>query len=451
MPVSHDVVIPMIGMTMKEGTVVDWLVPGGSFVEPGVALFTVETDKLQVDVTAEAAGVLEHLVDAGSTLPVGALVGRILEADSIGDQVASGTEPSVDAPAASVLGKAGFVPASPKAKSTARSLGVDIASIPGSGPGGRVLHGDVVAHHRVVSGDAGQRTTPLVRRLVNALRMDLARISGSGVGGSVTMSDVERTLAEVIGEAATESTPLVFESGTKRHGLTGMRRVVGDRLTSSLRDTAQFTVTMDVPADALISALRMIGAVWAAEGRLVPGITDVISMAAVRTLTDHPDLNSRLEGTELVTPDTVHLGMAVALAEGLVVPVIRSADRLDLELLAGATRRIAEDARTGRLLPEDLAGSTFTVSSLGREGVHSFTPILNPPNVAILGIGSIRDGVRIADEALVPMRELTLSLTVDHRVVDGVPAAAFLRAVRDLLQAPLTLLGGRKPAGTQTP
>jgi pyruvate dehydrogenase E2 component (dihydrolipoamide acetyltransferase) len=219
----------------------------------------------------------------------------------------------------------------------------------------------------------------------------------------------------------------------------GMRKVIAERMHASLQEMAQLTMAMEVTMDEAVKLRAALVAEWAPEG-VKPSYTDLVIKAVAKALVLHPLLNATLRPGEIELLPQVHVGMAVALDEGLVVPVIRDADVLPLKDLAAASTRLADAARSGTLGLDDMAGATFSVTALGMAGVDFFTPIINPPNVAILGVGRIREGLAWDGDRPVKQHQMTLSLTIDHRAVDGAPGAAFLNTVRELLEAPYRLL-----------
>ena len=219
----------------------------------------------------------------------------------------------------------------------------------------------------------------------------------------------------------------------------GMRKVIAERMYASLQETAQLTMDMDVAMDDCVKLRSQLIEEWAGDG-VRPSYTDIVMKAAAKALLDHPRMNAQFLGTEMNLRGEVHVGMAVALEEGLVVPVLRHVDQIGLKEIAQASSRLAGLARDGKLGLDDMAGGTFTVSTLGMFGVDSFTPILNPPEVGILGVNRLRDDVRWEGERPVRQKAMTLSLTWDHRALDGAPAAQFLASVRDYLEAPFRLL-----------
>lgn len=387
------------GMTMDEGTVEEWYVADGDRVEPGDMLYRLETEKVNLDVDAEAAGTVKHLVPAGTTRKPGDVIGLLYADDEKIPEVLPTPEPKHDIaaandprpddkpqrPAEKPKRTGGRIAASPVARKLAAELGVDLADVDGTGPKGRITKEDVQA-----AADAG------------------GAAAGGLPAGSVTP-------------------------------LGGMRRTIAERMHGSLRDTAQLTMDMEVAMDDAVKLRRDLVAEWAPEG-IRTTYTDLVLAAATKALCQHPAMNSTLRKDSLVRFDAVHIGLAVALDEGLIVPVIKDAQAKSLKELATVSAQLASRARDGTLTLDEVEGGTFTVTSLGMYGVDTFTPILNPPQAGILGVGRIYEGVRWDADTAVRASLLRLSLTWDHRVLDGAPAAAFLAAVRDYLEAPYRLL-----------
>lgn len=447
-----DVLIPKLGMTMTEGTVAEWLVPDGAHVRAGDIVYRLETEKIEFQVEAEADGILRHAVPAGTTLPPGAVVGWILApgeappagapAAPPGDAAAAGAGPVPPPPPAE-----GRLPASPAARRLAAELGVPLEAVLGTGPGGRITEDDVRRAHAALGAAAAApaqsaeppAATPVARALARELGVDLAAVRGTGPGGRITKEDVEAAAARPAPAAPSPAPAAPAPAAGERIPLRGMRRTIADRMHRSLQEMAQLTLGMRVRMDEALRLREQLIAEWQPEG-IRPSITDLVIRAAAKALRRHPALNARVEADAIVLEPAVHIGMAVALDAGLVVPVIRGADALSLRDLARETSRLAEAARAGTLGLDDYAGQTFSVTSLGMAGVEFFTPIINPPNVAILGIGRIVDDTAWEGDRPVRARSLTLSLTIDHRAVDGAPGAAFLAEVRDLLESPYRLL-----------
>lgn len=452
-----DVLIPKLGMTMTEGTVAEWLVPDGAAVRTGDVVYRLETEKIEFQVEAEADGILRHAVPAGTTLPPGAVVGWILapgEAPPTADAPAPALAPAAaDAPApVAPAPPPDRLPASPASRRLAAELGVPLETVLGTGPGGRITEADVRRAHAARTAASGAPlspppppagpppATPVARALARELGVDLASVTGTGPGGRITKEDVEAAAAARPAAPVSPSpgrAPAPYPS--ERIPLRGMRKTIADRMHRSLQEMAQLTLGMRVRMDEALRLRDQLIAEWQAEN-IRPSITDLIIRATAKALRQHPALNARVEADAIVIEPAIHIGIAVALEAGLVVPVIRNADTLDLRTLAQETARLAAAARAGTLGLDDYAGQTFSVTSLGMAGVEFFTPIINPPNVAILGVGQVVDDVRWDGDRPLRARSLTLSLTIDHRAVDGAPGAAFLATVRDLLESPYRLL-----------
>lgn len=390
------VVMPKLGLSMKTGVISSWKAADGTSVKAGQTLFVVETEKVNMEIAAEADGVLRRLESEGSNVVPGHLIGYILA-------------PGDDLPAASVPAAPGAPPAPPPSRDGATAAAPHSAL-------------------RVVA-------SPVARKLAEQLGVDLATIVGTGPGGRVIKEDVEATVAS-------GNTPEAPQQGTApstRQAMNGMRQAIARRMTESLQTTAQLSMGTEAVADALLE-LQTELASQTEDDAAAPGIVDIIIFAVVRALAAHPRLNARIEGDEILEIADVHLGFAVALPDGLVVPVVKSAQLLRLSELSRCRRALAAAARAGTLGLDDLSGSTFTLTSLGHRPIRWFTPILNPPEAAILGVGQIYDGPRSVDGQLVPTPLLPLSLTVDHRLVDGAPAADFLSELVANIEKPLRLL-----------
>jgi pyruvate dehydrogenase E2 component (dihydrolipoamide acetyltransferase) len=452
---ATEVLIPKLGMTMTEGTVAEWRIPDGGEVQAGEIIYKLETEKIEFEVEAEVAGTVRHLVPEGSTLNPGAVVAYILSPGEVmpaGLPSGATAPPTRDktvpsAPVARTALEGGRVAASPAARRLATVAGLDINAIPGTGPGGRVTEADVVAAKSMPASTTPANpardilASPLARRLAEQLGVELGRVNGTGPGGRITKEDVE---------ASATASPVPFQvssaaaSASPRHGgdlipLRGMRKVIAERMHASLQEMAQLTMAMEVSMDEAVKLRTALLEEWATEG-VRPGYTDLVIKAVARALRRHPRLNATVTGRGIELLAEIHVGVAVALDDGLVVPVIRNADELPLRDISAESSRLAAAAREGKLGLDDMAGGTFSVTALGMAGIDFFTPVINPPNVAILGVGRIRDAVRWEGDRPLRCQQMTLSLTIDHRAVDGAPGAAFLADVRDMLQSPYRLL-----------
>ena len=399
--------IPKVGMTMEEGELVRWLVPDGTAVARGQPIFEMETEKVELEVEADDEGVLKQLVDEGTTLPPGAIVACLLgpgESEvpqEIRDQVAAqrGERSAAASPGA------GAAPAG-------------VASSPAP-PAARPAGGRVLA-------------TPIARRLAAEQGIELASVTGTGPNGRITESDVRAAAA---GEGAA---PAELAAGAETIAYSGRRRTIGQHMQTSLQSMAQLTLSAEARVDEARSMLHDLNREWRAE-RVVATLTALVVRACALALREHSHLNARLDGDRIVIEPQVNVGLAVDLDEGLMVPVVREADELSLQEVARSIADLTERARGGSLSVDDMTGATFTVTSLEGFAVDAFTPVINPPQAAILGVGRVRDVAVFEGSSVERGRATTLSLTFDHRVVDGAPAARFLGRVVELLEDPAAL------------
>ena len=453
------VILPKLGMTMVEGTITEWYQQSGDAVQTGDLLFAFETEKVNYDVQAEAEGRLHILVAATETVDAGTVVAQILAAGEEPAPVAAPAAAPSPAAAASAptpvaapapdADAAGGAPssagrASPAVKRLAASHGLDLATIRGSGVGGRILRTDVeeaaAAAAAAPPAPAGPvKASPAAKRLAREHDLDLAGLTGSGPGGRIVVEDVEAALAAAAAAAATAAAPAPADAETFPYR--GMRRTIGGRMHASLQEMAQLTMATDVDMTRAVALRRELLDLWADRG-LRPTYTDFVIKAAALALRGHPRLNAELRDDTIVLHPQIHVGFAVALDEGLIVPVTRDTDALPLDELAPISADLALRARERRLGADDLTGGTFTVTSLGMYGIDVFTPIINPPQAAILGVGRIseRPVFRGGSNDVERRSFMTLSLTIDHRVVDGAPAAEFLRDVKGILERPSQLI-----------
>ncbi|MDH3644637.1 MAG: 2-oxo acid dehydrogenase subunit E2 [Gammaproteobacteria bacterium] len=454
-----EIYLVKVGMNMTEGVVEEWYIPDGGTVEVGELVYRLETEKVNLDVDAEVAGTVKHVVEEGVTMKPGDVVGYVFAPDEpIPDDLMLGaaipaTEPTPTAPAAPVAaapavaasatrGEGDRILSSPAARRLAGELGLDIAGLAGTGPGGRIIEADVNAASIAgvsagVSGERGGRSSPMARKVARELGVDLANVTGTGPGGRITKDDVEAAAkapapaAQPVAAAAARADEVV--------PIRGMRKTIASRMHESLQTMAQLTMDMDVIMDDAVKLRGQLIEEWEDEG-IRPSYTDLVIRAAAKALEKHPLMNSIFGETEMTLLGEVNVGMAVALEEGLIVPVIRNANVLSMKALAHESTRLAAATRDGNLTPDDLQGGTFTVSALGMFGVDAFTPIINAPQVGILGVNRLRDDVAWDGAVPVKRQAMRLSLTWDHRAIDGAPAAQFLSTIRDLLQAPYRLL-----------
>jgi pyruvate/2-oxoglutarate dehydrogenase complex dihydrolipoamide acyltransferase (E2) component len=450
--VAVEVLIPKLGLTMEYGLIEEWLVAPGTPVKPGDPLLRLATDKVDVEVEAEGSGLFHPAVEPGAELPPGALIGWLLEAGeeppgaagekpsgAVGQEppgaaaeIAAATPAAAGTPATeATLARTGRLFSSPNARRVARDRGIEITLLAGTGPGGRIITADVLDAAAAAPAIPARQGTvsPLVRRDATAAGVDLAAVAGTGPGGRVLRSDIAAAAARPA-PATQASTPASVIP------LTGMRGVIATRMHASLQEMAQLTLGTEATMDAAVALRAQLKEQW----QQAPTITDLVVRAAALSLRDHPRLNAEVRDNAVHVQPEINVGLAVALEEGLMVPVLKRADQLPLSAMAAETRRLAQAARTGKLTLPELEGGTFTVSTLGSFGIDFFTPVITPGQVAILGVGRLRDSVRWEEDTPHRTQVLTLSITFDHRAVDGAPAAEFLRSVASRLTNPLTLL-----------
>ncbi|MDA1074474.1 MAG: dihydrolipoamide acetyltransferase family protein [Proteobacteria bacterium] len=439
-----------VGMNMTDGIVEEWYIADGATVEKGQLLYRLETEKVNLDVDAELNGVVRHLVAEGVTMLPGDVIGYIyapgepipdvLPESSGGSSAAAATVSTVSMPTTpSVTASDRTIKASPAARRLASERGIDLVTINGSGPGGRIVESDIPASESPAAGKAPP-SSPIARKLARELNVDLNSVTGTGPGGRITKEDVE-SAASAPSKVKTAPTPaaVVRAAEDQQIPLRGMRKTIAKRMLDSLQTSAQLTMDMDVNMEDAIKLRAQLVDEWADLG-VKPTYTDLVIRAVAKTLTKHPEINASMGSDHITRWSAINVGVAVSVAEGLLVPVIQNADTLSLLDLARESARLANAARAGSLTLDDMQNGTFTVSALGMYGVDSFTPIINSPEAGILGINRIRDDVRFQGEVAVRTQVMRLSLTWDHRILDGAPAAAFLAGIRDLLQAPFRLL-----------
>lgn len=444
--------MPKLGLTMEEATILEWLISDGQPVAAGTVVMRIETDKVETEVEISAEGVLHHVAHEGDVFPCGAVIAYVLSPGEVPPTPAApaplATVPAVSLSPATVVATApqhGRLFASPNARRIAFDRGVDLAGVVGTGPGGRIVSLDVTEHRVTVDVPtmlrrSGVAATADAVELADLLGVDLAGVMPDQSNGPVTRSAVafhvrtRLSTPQVPAPSAVVVDAPLLQTPTRTIRLAGMRGTIAKRMHASLRDMAQLTLTMDANMNAVVSDRET----RKVTGR-APSFTDYVVAAAARALAQHPNVNAQVVGDEIALLPDIHVGLAVALDNGLIVPVVRDADHLRLDALAAETSRLADAARSGALAPTDLEGATFSVSTLGMFGVDAFTPVINPPNVAILGVGRIRDEVVAIDGAIGIRKRLTLSLTWDHRVLDGAPAAAFCRSIVEALENPSSI------------
>jgi pyruvate dehydrogenase E2 component (dihydrolipoamide acetyltransferase) len=421
---AYSIIMPKTGMAMEEGVILEWRVAVGDAVERGDIAALIETDKSTMELESDYDGViLAILKQAGETVPVTevmAWIGKAGEAipETPSGETKSGASPAIP-PAVSADRK---LKATPAARKLALDKGIELSSVSPGGKSGEIRRCDV-------EGTGSIKTTPLARRMAEDQGIVPSGVKGSGYNGKIFSADLGAAIVQgpVYGPAPGADT---------RVPLTNIQRITGKRMLESRLTIPD--VTQNTRADVTkMLALRK-------ELNEKPGIkitvNDFILAAVVKALEANPRLNSVLDGNELIYRGSINLGMAVAAERGLLVPVIRNAHTLSLRQLSAQAADLADRAREGGLKPEEMSGGTFTVSNVGMFGVTAFTPIINPPEAAILGVCSVEDELRLEGEKVVSRKIMGLSLTFDHRIVDGAGAAVFIKTLKDLLESPAVIL-----------
>jgi len=460
--VPTEIYLVKVGMTMTEGMVAEWHITDGEPVKAGQLLYALETEKVTMEVDAETNGIVRHLIAPRISCEPGQVIGYIYDqaenmpdvlpvpgsagiveevrVESVRSDVGAASTgkptPSEDRPA---QGKP--VLASPIAKKIARESGLQLADIAGTGPRGRIVEADVnaavanmqvrpAANSETKSSSVEPLSSPSARRLARELEVDLVQVKATGARGRTSKADVIAAREEYLQSSSMISNVI---------SLTGMRKTIASRMQLSLQETAQLTMDMVVLMDEAVSFREQLILEWQSQN-VRPTITDLVARAVIKALQHHPIMNSQMTESEIVLHSEIHLGIAVALDGGLIVPVIRNAQELDLPNLSLESSRLASAAKNGTLGIDEMKGGTFTVSAMGMFGVDSFTPILNLPEVGILGINRLYDGVGWENDRPVRQKMMKLSLTWDHRVLDGAPAANFLKTVCEILESPYRLI-----------
>ena len=451
-----DVVVPKVGLTVEVVEVLEWHAKPGDTVTAGDPLVDIAADKADIEIEAPADGVLEAIIaEAGSEVRPGETIARI--GDGSGSSVDDGTGgaaaavPATESPeaetgvgtagAAATSSDGGEVVATPVARRAADALGVDLSEVDGSGVGGRVRRRDVESIAAPSDGPfpgGAQPSSPAARRLAGELGIALETAVGTGLGGRIVEADVRRAKQEArqpAGDPPAATTQALPSSGLDPSELeparwTAARRLTARRMAESVASVAPVTLHRRADAAPAMAAARALK-----EAGVRATFTHVLMACTAAALAEHPQANSVWEGEKLMRSKSVHLGLAVDVPDGLFVPVVRHADKLAVGELATISAGLVAQCRAGSIAPESMRGSTFSVSNLGMLGVEQFTPVVNPPHVAILGVGAIAEETVPGGSGIAFRKSCHLSLTFDHRAIDGAPAARFLDAIVERLQS----------------
>lgn len=438
-----EIIMPKMGDAMSEGKVVRWYKKQGDAVKRGEALAEIETDKVNLDLEAEGDGTLGRIAaEEGATVPVGGLLARILsdgEKDEAAAAAAPVKEPKSEAEEPQRR-------ATDRKDSVKHTTGEYHEAIEQKGPrrDRTAPESDKAA---APAGSGGRRrSSPLARRMAEELGVDLGGIAGSGPGGRIVAADIRgagegKSASPAAKPSATApATPVQTLAApsleTKIIPLTAMRRTIAKRLSESIGPIPHFFLTADFDVTQLSSLRQQLIDISGAKISL----NDFIVRAIALALRHHPAVNASWGEEAITQHGEVHVGIAVATPEGLITPVIRDADRKSVTDIAAEIRLLADKAKNRKLKPDEYQGSTFTISNLGAWGIEEFTAIINPPNVAILAVGAAESRAVVVDGAIVVRDRMKVTMSCDHRVVDGATGAEFLKTLRVYVEQPLRLL-----------
>ncbi|WP_395111236.1 dihydrolipoamide acetyltransferase family protein [Actinomadura sp. SCN-SB] len=416
-----EILMPRLSDTMEEGVISSWQKKPGDPIAVGDVLVDIETDKAVMEYEAYEAGVLgEILVGEGETAAIGTPIAVIVPE---GTKVEAPAKETVAAPAAAASAPAPAAPppaapapvrtprgtrppSSPLARRLARDHGIDLSTLTGSGPGGRIVRADIEAAIRNTAPAPAPEATP------------------APAPAAVT-------------PAPAPATAPAADEDVRRVPLNRFRKVAARRLTESKRNAPHFYLSREVDAERLLEFRAELNAALAPAK---VSVNDLIVKAAATALREHPAVNVSYTEEDLVFHERINIGVAVAVEDGLLVPVIRDADRKSVSRIGEETRALAAKAREGKLTAQEMSGGTFSVSNLGMYGVGSFAAVINPPEAAILAVGAVRDEPVVRDGQVVPGKRLALTLSVDHRATDGATGAAFLARLAEILENPLLIV-----------
>ncbi|WNC15193.1 dihydrolipoamide acetyltransferase family protein [Brevibacillus brevis] len=410
-----EVLMPKMGMAMKEGTVSHWNKQVGDLVSKGEVIASISSEKIEADLEAPADGVLLKIaVSEWEGVPPGTVIGYIGHpSEQIVEETAATATLEAAAPEAREELPAASTAMAPMAATPASSKEVKIS--------------------------------PVARKLAEAAGLPLESLIGTGPAGRITKEDVEKAIADretkqTVAPEDDQRAAVAGKETVEQLPVSGMRKVIASRMMASLRESAQLTITARADVTDLIAWQQKMNEVTQKEHDTKLTLTDLIAKATVLALQKHKQVNSAYLDERIHRYGHVHLGIAVALEQGLVVPVVRHAESVSLPDLSRRIKALAAQAREGTLGMEEMQGSTFSITNLGAYGIEFFTPVLNPPEAGILGVGAVQDTPVFVGEEVRRRSLLPLSLTFDHRVLDGAPAAEFLHTLRKYLEEPYRML-----------
>jgi pyruvate dehydrogenase E2 component (dihydrolipoamide acetyltransferase) len=447
---ATEVLVPPLGQTVDTVTLVAWYRNEGELVSQGEPLFAIETDKATLDIESPASGTLRKVAaQPGDEVKVLSPIALITAPDEVVESekppiqsrpVVSDVSPAPPAqsPRAARGDRRQRIFISPRARRLVEDQNIPVTELEATGPEGAIVERDVRAYldAQTIPSVSAHLITPVARRMAEAVGMDWRDLRGSGPGGRITRGDVAQALKSASSmldtmPAITVETNEALESIPLR----SVRAVIAERMLRSATNTAHVTLTAEADATALVELRDQL-----VQDGIDASYNDLFLYILGRVLREHPKLNASLEDDTIKLWRRVHLGLAVDTDRGLLVPVVRDVDQKGLLQLSGETQSLIERARTGQCTPDELSGGTFTLTNLGMFGIDAFTPLINLPECAVLGVGRIKRQPMMVGEGVVGRDMVWLSLTFDHRLVDGGPAARFLQRVVQLVERPHLLI-----------
>jgi pyruvate dehydrogenase E2 component (dihydrolipoamide acetyltransferase) len=460
---ATNVTMPKLGLSMETGKINEWKVPEGGEITQGAILLVVETEKITYEVESPATGLLHIIVPVEGEVPVAELIGIIAADKAEYDAVCAGGAPAAAAAAAPAAPTAAApaapaaaaparapgerVKASPLAKKMAEEADIDISLVPGSGPEGRIVKADVEAY--LASNKV--RISPVAKKMADANNLDISQIRGSGVNGKIMKEDVEQFMAaqKAAPAAAAAAAPAAgapakldwMGEKDRLEKLTGMRKVIARKMLQSCNEAAMAYMVYEVDATAIQNFReKLLKSAEKKHGVRIT-ITDFMLKITAMALRQHPVVNTRwVEGQGIVYINDINVGMAMAIKTGLVVPVVRACDTKSIIQIAKDRTALIDKGRGGKLGPDEMTGGTFTVSAMGMFGTDIFTAIINQPENAILGVGTIKDKPVVVNKQIVIRPMMNLALTYDHRVIDGADAGRFMQTLQEYMEDPMMIL-----------
>ncbi|MCX8064592.1 MAG: 2-oxo acid dehydrogenase subunit E2 [Candidatus Hydrogenedentes bacterium] len=438
-----EVKMPKLGQTVEVATIVQWLKKEGDYVKEGEPLFTVQTDKAEIEYESPYSGtLLKILAQEGEEVPVLTVVALIGEKDEVIPEnyltrpKTSGEEAVVsETSITSNLGSrelhkdaqiidtpnnivsSGEIKASPRAKKTAEELGVSLEGIKGTGIEGRITSKDIIEAY-----EKQPKITPTAKKIAEQKGIDITSITGTGPQGKITKEDVEKAISKKQAPLEKVSPPI----SAQKIPLTPMRKIIAERMSHSLSVAPHYYVTVEIDMmNAKLLRERLPFKV---------SFNDIVLYATVRAIREYPSVNVQWGGDCIIQMPDINLGVAVALPQGLIVPVIKKAQELSLEGISKAAKELIQKAQNNKLLPDDYTGNTFTVSNLGPYGVDHFTAIINQPDSAILAVGQIKDRPVVIDGGIYIRPIMKITMSCDHRVIDGALGGQFMGKLKEILE-----------------